>query len=189
MPGETEQQYTAFLLYCEIGSLQKTLNIWNRSGEVLGESGVDLAKRLGKKPSHTTIENWSKKYHWVKRKDLKLAEDLEALREKTKKIKREKLHKIAEAFEKVANKILQQLKTKRKLTINEWKQIWEMLQVELGKPTSRFALKEEEQKPLTPEEEEEGEEIDEIIKKHHEQHPEKKSSILDTEKQNKGRKR
>ena len=61
MPEETEQQYAAWLLYCEAGSQKKTLEYWERVGQTLGEVGVDFVLRLGKKPSHTTIENWSKK--------------------------------------------------------------------------------------------------------------------------------
>ena len=49
MPGETEQQYTAWLLYCEAGSLRKTEGLWNRVGQTLGEAGVEFADRLGKK--------------------------------------------------------------------------------------------------------------------------------------------
>src|SRR5579864_1409856 len=90
MPGETEQQYTAWLLYCEAGSFRKTLDAWNRVGQLWGEIGVDFSTRLGDKPVETTIENWSKKYHWVERKELKLTEDLEALRDKTKRSKRDK---------------------------------------------------------------------------------------------------
>jgi hypothetical protein len=87
MPGETEQQYTAWLLYCEAGSLRKTEGLWNRVGQSLGEAGVEFADRLGKKPSDTTLETWSKKYRWVERKDLKLTEDLEGLRKKAQEIK------------------------------------------------------------------------------------------------------
>jgi len=187
MSKETERQYTAWLLYCEAGSLQKTLDAWDRVGQLLGETGVDFARRLRKKPSHTTIETWSKKYRWVERKELRLVEILEALREKTKKIKREKLHKIAEGFERVTNKIIKRLREGEEPTINEWKQVWEMFQVELGKPTSRTALKEE-QKPLTEEEKQEKKKLDAALKIVYEQQAKNKPHILDTDKQNKRRK-
>ncbi len=192
MPRETERQYIAFLqLYCRVSSLRKVLDVWDKVGELSGEVGVDLARRLGEKPNITTIENWSKKYRWVDRKELKLVEDLKGMREKTKKIARQKLHKIAETFEKIADKIKKQLTGEgAEVTMYDLKQAWEMLQVELGKPTSRTALKEEEQKPLTPEEEAEAEEVDQIIKDHYDpKSSKKKSSILDSKKPNKGRKR
>ncbi len=168
---ETQQQYTAWLLYCEAGSLRKALDLWDVVGQKLGESWAEFALRLGKKPSDTTIEKWSKKYRWVERRELKLTEDIEALREKTKKIKREKLHKIADAFEKIGVKIAKRLRANGEPTIAEWKQVWEMFQVELGKPTNRSQLKVEDQKPLTPEEKAYGKKlhdaVKEIVRKQH----------------------
>jgi hypothetical protein len=166
IPNETEQQYTAWLLYCEAGSLGKTIRswegIWHGSGS---EVAVVFRERLGKPAGLRTISRWSKQYRWVERKDLKLTEDLKVLREKTKKIKREKLHKTAEAFEKIANKILKRLKEGEESTISEWKQVWEMFQVELGKPTSRTMLNEE-QRPLTEEEKKEKKKLDAALKKY-----------------------
>ncbi|MFA5168835.1 MAG: hypothetical protein WC530_09945 [Candidatus Omnitrophota bacterium] len=165
MPKETEQQYAAWLLYCEAGSLRKTLEAWDRLGQDWGEIGAVFASRLGKKPVETTIENWSKKFHWVERREIKLAEDLMALREKTKRIKRDKLHRIAEAFDRVGNKIMKRLRANEEPTILEWKIVWEMFQVELGKPTNRSQLKlEDEQRPLTPEEKEYGKKLHEAVK-------------------------
>ncbi|MFA5169076.1 MAG: hypothetical protein WC530_11170 [Candidatus Omnitrophota bacterium] len=165
MPKETEQQYTAWLLYCEAGSLQKALGIWDKVGQSVGEMGVEFAERLGKKPSDTTLERWSKQFHWVERREIKLAEDLTALREKTKKIKRNKLHRIAEAFDRVGNKIMKRLKASEEPTILEWKIVWEMFQVELGKPTNRSQLKVDDQHPLTPEEKIRGKKIYEALEK------------------------
>ncbi len=152
------QQYTAWLLYCQAGSLLKTLNAWEQVGQSVGEMRVEFASQLGKKPSDTTLERWSKKYHWVERRELKLAEDLMAMRQKTQKIKIEKLHRIAEVFEKVTNKVMRRLRASEEPTIIEWKQIWEMFQVELGEPTSRGQLKLE-QHPLNPEEKKRGKKI------------------------------
>lgn len=165
---ETEQQYTAWLLYCEAGSIRKLLRQWKalHQGFIKTSSELEpLAVKLGKPPSERTLLEWSRKYQWVKRTDLKLAEDLEVLREKIKKVKREKLHKIAEAFEKIANKILKRLREGEEPTINEWKQVWEMLQVELGKPITRAALNEE-QRPLTEEEKKQKKKIDAALKKY-----------------------
>lgn len=164
MPKETEQQYTAWLLYCEAGSLVKTLILWGNVGQSVGEMGVEFAERLGKKPSDTTLERWSKKYHWVERREIKLTEDLEALRQKTKKIKREKLHKIAEIFDKITNKVLKRLRGDEEPSISEWKMVWEMFQIELGKPTSRGELKtESEQRLPTSEEREHGKRLHKAV--------------------------
>ena len=173
MPKETEQQYAAWLLYCEAGSLRKTLDLWDRVGQSVGEMGVEFAHRLGQKPSDTSLERWSKQYHWVERREIKLAEDLMALREKTKKIKRDKLHRIAEAFDRVSAKVLKRLRgNNEEPTMLELKLIWEMFQVEIGKPTSRSQLKvNDEQRPLTPEEKEYGKQlhdaVDAIIQQQH----------------------
>ncbi len=164
MPKETEQQYAAWLLYCEAGSLRKTLEAWERLGQDRGEIGADFAKRLGKKPVESTIELWSSKFRWVDRREIKLAEDLEALRDKTRKIKREKLHKIAEAFERTTNKIIKRLRADEEPSMLEWKLVWEMFQVELGKPTNRSQLKVDEQHPLTPKEKEYGKKLHEAVK-------------------------
>ncbi len=173
MQEETEQQYTAWLLYCEIGSIEKLLQTWDKVGQSLDESWMVFGEKLKQKPSHTTLGNWSKKYRWVERRELKLAEDLEALREKTKKIIRGKKHKIAEAFERIVNKRIKQLKEGEVVTTLDLKQVWEMFQVELGKPSSRGELKVEDQRPLTPEEKEHGkklhEAINEVLKKQHKQ--------------------
>src|SRR3989344_9242948 len=151
MPKESEQQYTAWLLYCEAGSLQKTLRLWERVGQNLGESWAVLADRLGKKPSDTTLETWSKKFRWVERKDLKLQEDLEGLREKTKRIKTERVHRIAEYFEKAMTIALKSLKENSDVTTGDVKLIWEMFRTEigatLGKHTHAVGIDESKQTP------------------------------------------
>ncbi|MFA6895591.1 MAG: hypothetical protein WC242_00035 [Candidatus Paceibacterota bacterium] len=181
LPKETEQQYTAWLLYCEVGSIEKLIRLWDGVGQNLDESWMVFARRLGKRPSHTTIGNWSKRYNWIQRRESKIVEDLELLKQKLKKIKREKLYKIAEAFDKIANKILKQLRSDKEPTILEWKMVWEMLQVELGKPTTRAQLNTAEQRPLTPEEKERGKKIHEAVKWYLEQQH-KKEDIEQTDK-------
>lgn len=156
MPGESEQQYVAWLLYCETGSFDKLLTYWNRLLQGYSEITPELAElkgKLGKPPVRKTIQNWAKKFQWVKRTEVKLAEDLETLREKTKKIKQERLHKIAEAFERSANKILKRLRANEEPTIAEWKQIWEMFRMELGLSTGKqdININPEEQTPTIDE--------------------------------------
>lgn len=169
MPKETEQQYTAFLLYTETGSLDKLLRYWQetegrpKATERRPELEA-LIEKLGKPPALTTLKEWSGKFRWVERRELKLAEDLQALREKTKKIKREKLHRLGEVFERILNKRIKQLKDGEAVTTLDLKWAWEMFQVELGKPSSRGELKVEEQRPLTPEEKEYGKKLHEAVK-------------------------
>lgn len=166
MEGETESQYTAWLLYCEYGSIDKLLRAWEGIALKRTEVAPELAgimERLGKPAGRRTIADWSKKFRWVERTDLKLAEDLESLREKTKKIKREKIHKIAEYFKAKIEKAMKQMIEGEGATTHDVKEAWEMFQVELGKPTSRTAL-EEQQRPPTPEEKEQAKLIDEAIK-------------------------
>jgi len=199
MEGENEQQYTAWLLYTEIGSIRKLLRQWEMLWQGLGKSMAEVERwreRLGKPVSRPTIEKWSKKFQWVKRTDLKLEEDLQALREKTKRIAREKKHKIAELFKGIIDEKLKQIREGEGVTTHDVKEAWEMFQVELGKPTSRTQLIE--QSPLTPEEKKEGKELDEKLKQFIRsvefrsqigQEREGESPVLGVKKQNKKRKR
>lgn len=165
IPGETEKEYTAWLLYCEYKSIDKLLKAWEGIDTKATEMRPELAgliEKLGEPPARTTIARWSKKFHWVERTDLKLAEDLQSMRERSKKIAREKKHKVLEIFETIVNKVRKELKAREGLTIDELKKAWEMAQVEMGLPTSRpeLGLK---QQPRTPEEKERAKLVDEIL--------------------------
>ena len=166
MPKETEQQYTAWLLYCESGSLRKTLDVWDRLGQDWGETGAVFGQRLGKKPAQTTIETWSKKFRWVERKDLKLAEDLETLRKKAQEIKQKKVFLIGEIFWEKLQALKKQMKKGEGATVEEIKKLWEMFRTEMGESLGKheLSINEDEQTPPTPEEEELGKEIDNAIK-------------------------
>jgi len=168
IPKETEQQYTAWLLYCEYGSIDKLLKTWEGVALKRTETAPELAgliERLGNPPCRRSLADWSKKYCWVERRELKLKEDLEILLEKTRKIIRYKKHRIAETFERIINKRIKQLKDGEMVTTLDLKQAWEMLQVEIGKPTSRAELKSEPgQRLLTPEEKEHGKKLHEAVK-------------------------
>jgi hypothetical protein len=168
MPKETEQQYTAWLLYCEVGSLEKLLRLWDGVGRNLDESWMVLAQRLGKKPSHTTLGNWSKQYRWVQRTELKLKEDLEGLREKTKRIKTERVHRVAEYFERSITLALKKLKENSDISTSDVKLIWEMFRTELGetlgKHTHAIGIDESKQNPPDEEERALGAALNETIK-------------------------
>lgn len=166
MPKETEQQYTAWLLYCEAGSLRKTLDAWDRLGQNRGEIGAVFTERLGKRPAESTIEAWSKKYRWVERKDLKLTEDVEGLRKKAQEIKQKKVGVIAEIFWDKLQALRKQIKKGEGATTDEIKKLWEMFRTEMGESLGKheLSINEDEQKPPTPEQLELGQVIDEAIK-------------------------
>lgn len=166
MPGETEQQYTAWLLYCEVGSIDKLIRAWDRVGQMADEIGIEFGSRLGKQPVRSTIGEWSKKYSWVERKDLKLTEDLEGLRKKAQEIKQKKVYAIGEVFWEKLQALKKQIKKGEGATVDEIKKLWEMFRTEMGESLGKheLSINEDEQKPPTPEEDELGQAIDETIK-------------------------
>ena len=99
IPGERAKQYAAWLLYCEVGSLEKTLRMWERISaqddtEMIPFFGVFLGKPAGL----ATLKRWSVKYRWQERTELKNTEDLEDMRFKFKRIKQTRAYKIVQAL-------------------------------------------------------------------------------------------
>lgn len=166
MPKETEQQYAAWILYCEVGSMDKLIRAWDRVGQMADEIGIDFVGRLGKKPARSTVGEWSKRYRWVERKELKLVEDLEGIRKKAQEIKQKKVGIIAEALWDKLQTLRKQIKKGEGATVDEIKKLWEMFRTEMGETLGKheIAINELEQKPLTPDEDELGRNIDETIK-------------------------
>ena len=168
MENETEQQYLAWLLYCESGSLQKLLRLWEGVRQGFGEVSVEIASRLGEPVSGRTLEKWSSKYKWVKRAAMKLDEDVLALREETQRIATTRKHKVAEAFKRSIDLKNKQLRKGEVVSTSDLKAMWEMFRTELGLSTGKtevaHTINEEDQKPPTPEEQALGKEIDQVIK-------------------------
>jgi len=171
LPGETERQYVAWLLYCDFGTIDKLLNAWKGVHQGFTESSPELSnlrQRIGVPVSRRSIAKWSKKFQWVKRRDMKLAEDLEALREETKRIATNRKHKVAEAFKRTLDLKIKQLRKGESVSTSDVKSLWEMFRTELGLSTNKsevaHTINEEDQKPPTPEEDELGKEIDQAIK-------------------------
>lgn len=167
MPGETESQYTAFLLYCEVGSVSKLAQAWQQiCRNPVGELSVIFGNKLGNLPSERTIERWSVKYQWVKRGDMKLTDDLEALKKKTTQIRQKRAYLITEAFWSKLQSLRKQMQTGESTTVQEVRILWEMMRIEWGESISRQELvrgiNEEEQRPLTPEEVELSKKITEL---------------------------
>ena len=172
MPGETLQQYTVWQLYCLTGSINKLLSTWE--GLLHGYLKMspeleDLKTRLGQLVVRKTIQRWSKQFRWVKRTDLKIAEDVDQIRTETKRFEKERKYKIIKAFRKALDTKLKKLDSGEEVTVAELKQLWEMTRTEMGLVTDRSSLSVTgEQRLLTPEEEKEGQALDDFVKKFHE---------------------
>lgn len=157
MPGEKERQYTAFLLYCEVGSIYKVLQTWEGicRGSV-GEVSAIFRDKLGKLPTERSLERWASKYRWVERADLKLTQDLEALKKKTSQIKQKRLHAIAEVFWDKLQTLKKQMRSGEAASVPEIKALWEMMRIEGGESISKQevvqAINEDEQRPPTEDE-------------------------------------
>ena len=173
MPKETEQQYTAWLLYCESGSIDKLHRTWEGLHRGFTETSPEIAglrERLGAPPTRRTVAEWSSKFRWVERKDLKLTEDLEGLRKKAQEVKRKKVFLIGEIFWEKLQALKKQMKKGEGATVDEIKKLWEMFRTEMGESLGKheLSIREEEQIPPTPEEDELGRAIDETIKNYYE---------------------
>lgn len=171
MPGENEQQYAAWLLYCEIGSIRKLHETWDKLGQLSGNISADFIRRLGvKTPCRATIEAWSRKYRWVERRDLRLEEELVELKEKADRFRKKRKFLITDLLIQKLSK-LQKQASQEPATIQELRYLWEMHRTEYGESTGKtevtHRIDESEQVPPTNEEKEIGKEIDEVIKKHY----------------------
>jgi hypothetical protein len=159
MPGEREKEYTAWLLYCESGSLEKTLRIW---GKIWHQVVTDLSpvyrERLGKPASLRTLKRWCVKHKWIKRTRIKLDEDLKELHKETQKIAKLRIYKITKVFGIALDKKLKQLQQGEHISASDLKTCWEMHRIEMGLSTSIgrqeviSVINEDEQKPPTKEE-------------------------------------
>jgi len=167
MPGETESQYTAFLLFCEVGSVSKLIQAWQQiCRNPVGELSVIFGSKLGNLPSERTIERWSVKYQWVERADRKLAEDLEGLKKKTTQIRQKRAYLITEAFWSKLQSLRKQMQAGESTTVQEVRVLWEMMRIEWGESISKQevvqGINESEQIPLSPEEIELSKKISEL---------------------------
>ncbi len=167
------QQYTTWQLYCLTGSFDRLLTAWeglNQGYTKITPELEGLKVRLGNIVTRKTIALWSKKFQWVRRTDLKIAEDVDQIRTEAKRFEKERKYKIIKAFRKALDTKLKKLDSGEEVTIGELKQLWEMTRTEMGLVTDRSSLSVTgEQRLLTPEEEREGQALDDFVKKFHEQ--------------------
>ncbi|MFA5933411.1 MAG: hypothetical protein WC826_05090 [Microgenomates group bacterium] len=172
MLNETIQQYTAWQLYCLTGSFDRLLTAWeglNQGYTKITPELEGLKARLGNIVTRKTIALWSKKFQWVRRTDLKIAEDVDQIRTEAKRFEKERKYKIIKAFRKALDTKLKKLDSGEEVTVAELKQLWEMTRTEMGLVTDRSSLNiTGEQRLLTPEEEAEGKALDDLIKTFHE---------------------
>lgn len=170
MPKETEQQYAAWLLYCESGSIDKLMRVWQKAGQLTDEIGIEFLTKLGKMPVRSTLGDWSKKYRWPDRRDLRLAEELVELKDKADRFRQKRKYLVTELLIQSLSKVQKQLK-QLPVSILELKYLWEMHRTEYNESTGKtevtHRIDESEQVPPTDEEKEIGKEIDEVIKKHY----------------------
>ncbi len=174
MPKETEQQYAAWLLYCEAGSIPKLMRAWGQlrqgDGDATGIFGGKV-RQLGPLPIERNVEKWCSQYRWVERKDLKLTEDLVGIRKKSQEITQKKLGIIGELMWEKLQSIKRQMKKGEIATVDEAKKLWEMFRTEMGETLGKheFNIREEDQKPPTEEEMADIEDISQAFKTFYEQ--------------------
>jgi len=103
MDGENLKQYWAWLLYCEMWSINKMLIEWKRiaSGSKPHESLKGIEEKIGKAPSRATIISWSKEFRWLKRRDWKEKVQSKYIFERYKKAKAEEEIKLRTALPKL----------------------------------------------------------------------------------------
>ncbi len=171
MKGETNRHFLAWLLYCQAGSLRKTLAVWDKALGIEGE--VDYRK-LGKKPSLKTLNRWSMKYRWGERDELRFEETLAGLKKETIRIDKERKDRVAQLFKIAMNKKLRQLNIPQGEAVSDTllNYLWRMHRVEMGLPTDYSKhdvytpIREEDQQPLTPEETVLSQKITQLEKEH-----------------------
>ena len=152
IPGERAKQYAAWLLYCEAGSLEKTLKVWVR---IQGQNDTEMIPILGiymgKPVGLATLKRWSGRYHWKERTELKNTEDLEDMRFQFKRIKQTRAYKIAMIFDRVMNKYLKQLEQGMYVTVRDLYLTWQMHRVEEGLSIGKYDVVTHEEPKTEPE--------------------------------------
>lgn len=178
--GETEQQYWAWFLYCNTKSIDDMMRIWEliRTGKWQGDAPEELRqtiKFVGQLPTLRQVERWSVIYRWVERKELKIQEDAEELRKRTKKVEVQKKEKIVVSFGRILDDFFKKAESRKlnfdNFTISDFKKLWEMARTELGETIGKHELdiREEDQKPPTEEEMSGIEDISQAFKTFYEQ--------------------
>ncbi len=171
IPGERVRQYAAWLLYTEAGSLEKTLQVWERIStqddtKLIPFFGTFLGKPVGL----ATIKRWSIKYHWKERTELKTTEDLEGMRFQFKRIQQTRIYRIAILFDLVLKRYTRQLEQGVYVSVQDLYTVWKMHRIEEGLSIGNYQVttyQEPPAEPRTPEEIELDKKILKIAEKFH----------------------
>ncbi|MBI5452512.1 hypothetical protein HY945_03545 [Candidatus Gottesmanbacteria bacterium] len=171
IPGERAKQYAAWLLYCEAGSLEKTLKVWVR---IQGQNDTEMIPFfgvfLGKPVSSATLKRWSVKYRWQERTELKNTEDLEDMRFKFKRIKQTRAYKIAILLDRVLDRLSRQLDQGMYVSTRDLYTLWKMHRVEEGLSIGNYQVVTYQQPPTEPKSPEEiklDKQIKEVVDQFH----------------------
>jgi len=181
IPGERAKQYAAWLLYCEAGSLEKTLKIWQRifvqdDTKMMLFFGVYMGKPVGL----ATLKRWSARYHWKKRAELKTTEDLEDMKFQFKKIKQTRVYRIAILFDLALKRYTKQLEQGMNVTATDFYTVWKMHRVEMGLSVNNHNIavyQEPPRKSENPEEKELNKRIRELEEQFHSETQEEGGSV------------
>jgi hypothetical protein len=97
--------------------------------------------------------------------NLKNKEDLEEMREKFRWIKQNRTYKVALLFDRIANKLLRQLKQGMPVTVKDLYIAWKMFRVEEGLSIGIYEVQSPEQsvQPQTPEQIQFDKEIQDVV--------------------------
>jgi len=137
MPGETEQQFAAFLAYCLMlrKNVRDLVKTWSKLGQELEQQNSGI--RLGKPVSKTTVLSWSAKYHWQERAKKWTEERNKISALEFQQIVDERGISVARLFHRIKTYLLPQITANRVLTIDDFKKAWEMIRLESGLSTGK----------------------------------------------------
>ncbi len=105
LPEETNLQYAVFLLYCESDSLKE---LWRKVSVQVSQDGDKMSTVFGHfqaTPAKRTLERWSSKFHWRKRKDKQTSYIVEVLSQEFRERHTEESQTFARALFDVVRKI------------------------------------------------------------------------------------
>lgn len=137
MPGETEQQFAAFLAYCLMlrKSLRELYKNWTKLRQELEAQNINI--RLGDRVSMFSLGKWSAKYHWQERAKLWTQERKKAATLEFQQIADERGINVARLFNRIKTYLLPQITANRELTVDDFKKAWEMIRMESGLSTGK----------------------------------------------------
>lgn len=137
MPGESSEQYAAFLAYCLMinRSVRDLIKNWSKFDQELAQQNSNI--RLGKPVTLTTLLNWSGKYKWQLRAKKWDQEKKDLMSEEFVRIADERGVSVARLFNRIKKYLIPQITENRALTVDDFKKAWEMMRTEEGLSTGK----------------------------------------------------